>query len=209
MSTCQILLWLTPFFMLGAGFLTSMVSRFRLNRYGIYALILFVAFLFDLQSKSFYNDKYDLIFAQLVVWVFADFFWRIIRRKNRYLRIGGFVVGLLLFSWNYHEWILVGPKSLNRLWNAQVLTEKNEKNTIYYVKRRCPIRFRGNSSCNLVLLKKVQPTFIEQRIDLYQMPEGYEKADINFQWQRIEELVTVQIIGDHDTLWTLTEKFPQ
>ncbi|MBN1759864.1 MAG: hypothetical protein JW863_16170 [Chitinispirillaceae bacterium] len=208
-TSYQMLLWLTPVLMLAVGFLSSMVTRFRFTRYGIYCLILFIAFLFDLQSKSFFNDRYDLIFTQLLVWVFADFFWRMVRRKNRILRIAGLVIGLVVFVWNYYEWIIVGPASLNRLWNAQVLTEKNAKKTVYFVKKRCPVRFRKESTCNLVLLKRVVPSFLEQRIDLFQVPEGYEAANLTFVWQRIEELETVQVIGNNDTLWTLTEKFPQ
>ena len=205
----QMLLWLTPLLMLAAGFLTSMVTRFRLTRYGLYCGILFIAFLFDLQSKSFCNDKYDLLFMQFVVWVFSDFFWRVARRKNRIIRIAGVGIGLLIFIWNYHEWILVGPSSLNRLWNARVLTEKNAKKTVYYVKERCSVGFGKETRCNLVLLKRVYPPFLEQRIDQFQIPEGYGKAEISFVWQRIEELQIVQVIGNRDTLWTLTEKFPQ
>jgi hypothetical protein len=207
-SLYQMLLWMTPFFMLGIGFLTSMVKRFRLTRYGIYCIILLIAFLFDLQSKSFCNDKFDLVFTQFVVWVFADFFWRIIRRKNRVVRIIGLTAGLLLFFWNYHEWIFVGPVSLNRLWNAQVVAEKSAKKTVYYVKRRCQARFRKEPVCNLVFLKQVTPAFLEQRIDLFTIPEGYETAQLTFIWQQVEELQTVQVVGNSDTLWTLTEKFP-
>ena len=205
----QMIFWFTPFFMMAAGFLTSMLTRFRLTRYGVYLAILFIAFLFDLQSKSFYNDKLDLVFMQFLVWVFADFFWRVVRRKNRVLRIAGLLMGLLLFLWNYHVWILVGPASLNRLWNARVLTEMHAKKTVYYVKKRCPVRFRNSTASNLVLLKRVHPRFLEQRIDLYRIPEGYEGAELSFVWQRVEELETVQVIGNRDTLWTLSEKFPQ
>ena len=78
---------------------------------------------------------------------------------------------------------------------------------MYYVKRRCQARFRKEPVCNLVFLKKVTPAFLEQRIDLFAIPEGYETARLTFVWQRVEELQTVQVVGNNDTLWTLTEKF--
>ena len=205
----QTLLWIAPLLMLLIGFFTSMVTRFRLARYGVYTVILFIAFLFDLQSKSFLNDKYDLLFSQFFVWVFSDFFWRVFRRKNRILRFTGLGIGLLLFVWNYYEWMLIGPAYLNRVWNAQVLTEKSEKQSLYYVKMRCPVKLGKKTTCNLILFKKTVPQFLEQKIDQFKIPEGYETAVISFAWQRVEELVTVQVIGDRDTLWTLTEKFPQ
>ena len=205
----QTLLWLAPLLMVATGFGTSIITRFRLVRYGIYTLILFIAFLFDLQSKSFFNDKYDLLFSQFFVWVFADFFWRIFRRKNRILHFAGLGIGLLLFIFNYYEWLLIGPAFLNRVWNTRICTEKSEKQSDYFVKERRPVGLGEKTTRNLILYKKSVPQFLEQKIDQFKIPEGYETAVLSFSWQRVEELVTVQVIGDHDTLWTLTEKFQQ
>lgn len=205
----QTLLWAAPLLMLAIGFITSKITRFRLARYGIYTLILFIAFLFDLQSKSFLNDKFDLLFSQFFVWVFSDFFWRVFRRKNRILHFAGLGIGLLLFIWNYYEWLLIGPAYLNSVWNTEIRTEKHEKRSLYFVKERRPAGLGETTTRNLILYKKVVPQFLEQKIDQFEIPEGYETAILSFAWQRVEELVTVQVIGDHDTLWTLTEKFPQ
>ena len=171
--------------------------------------MLFCAFMFDLQSTSFRFDKIDILFYQMVLLVFADFFWRIIRNRRLILRISAIVIGLALFVWTYHEWIIVGPASLNRLWNAQCLSTYKAKQREYFIKKRCPVYWKKSARCNLILLKTRKTPIFEERIDKYQIPDGYEGATISFVWDTTAHLVSVQIVGDNDTLWTLGEPLPQ
>ncbi|MBN1576029.1 MAG: hypothetical protein JW913_05720 [Chitinispirillaceae bacterium] len=203
MNILRSIVWCMPFILLAAGFFTSRITAFRLTRYGFYFGVLFCAFLFDLQSTSFRIDKIDILFALLVLFVLSDFFWRVVRSKHLWLRIAALVTGLALFSWNYHEWIIIGPKSLNRLWNSKRLSEFKTKHGLYYVKQRCPEHWRKSAPCDMVLLKTRITPFLEQRLDKYPIPEGYENSTISLVWDTSSQSVSVQMVGDNDTLWTL------
>lgn len=203
MDIFRVIVWCIPFILLLTGFFTSRITNYRLTRYGVYCGVLFLAFLFDLQSTSFRFDKVDIFFAQMVLFVVTDFFWRMARSRRLWLRIAALATGLALFTWSYHEWIILGPRSLNRLWDSQKLSECTTKYGLYYVKRRYPEQWRKNAQCNLVLLKTRSLAFLEERLDKYQIPEGYRKSDISFAWDTTSESVSVQIVGDNDTLWTL------
>lgn len=209
MNALRSIVWFLPFVIVAGGFFTSRITSFRTTRYGIYFGVLFSAFMFDLQSTSFRYDKIDILFYQTVLFVFADFFWRILRNRHLFLRIGALVVGLTLFVWTYHEWVIVGPASLNRLWNAQCLSEYKADKSDYFVKKRCPVKWRDPAACNLILLKTRKLSFLEERIDTFQIPEGYEKSTLSFVWDTSSQLISVQIVGDNDTLWTLGEPLPQ
>ncbi len=202
--------WLLPFVIIFASFFTSRIVSYRFTRYLIYFFILFLAFISDLQSISFRYDKIDILFYRAVLFVFADFFWRIVRNRKMYLRIGGIIIGIALFLWNYYEWIIVGPAYLNRLWNSQCVSVCKAKGREYYLKIRRQVYWKDSLAHNILLFKTLNPPILEQRIDKFHVPKGYERSNFSFVWDTTtSNMISVQIVGDNDTLWTLGEPLPR
>ncbi len=211
MNTAHFLIWVTPILVLIAGFFASMIKQFRMGRYGIYLGVLFLAFILDLQSTSFKFDVLDFVFSQLVLLVLADFFWRVVRGKAVVLRVIGLITGCVLFGLTYKEWILKGPgpASMQHVQQSKRLSEYKAHNKIFFIKEDRSNNRKSGPVCTLNLLKSGQLSITEQRIDHFEVPFGYENTVFSFAWTTTTESISVQIIGDTDTLWTLGDPLPQ
>jgi hypothetical protein len=196
------LLWLFPFIIVTAGFFSSNINHFRFGRVGLYVLVFFAAFLFDLQATSFKNDVSDSVFSLIMLLMLSDLFWRIIKLKTKILRIAGVLVGLILFMAFYHDWIADGPEGLARRHSAQVVAKyKNGKHTFYLKKKQ--VKNDSLTEQEYALFKERGFHLLEQYCNRYPLPEGYKNAEVSFKWKKKGNITEVRIIGDKDTLWTL------
>lgn len=189
---------------IAAGFLTSTIKRYRYTRLGIYATVLFLAFLFDLQATSFYDDKLDIVFSLMTLLVLADFFWRGVRLKFMIIRYGSLAAGCALFIWAYSGWMLQGPGGIHCRWEKEEVASNAGANGKYHIKEEVVSEKDTTLAREFVLYRNRLLPFLEQQCHEYRIPEGYEKADFSFDWKNADQTVEVQIIGDNDTLWTLT-----
>ena len=203
-----LILWLCPLFTVVIAFFTSGIHSFRFRRYAIYLVVLFLAFLFDLQSLSFTSELGDILFAQCTLLMLADFFWRGIRMKNRILRFGALAIALVLFVVGHSDWIRGGPKRVYRFFNSKIVSSSEGKLAGYYVKTRGVLKVQNEEMDKIVLFKRGAFGILEQKLAEYRIPQGYEKAKFSFMWLRSQERIAVQITGDADTLWTLEDPGP-
>ncbi len=203
MQPIFIVLWLSPLALIAAGYFTSRIRRFQWTRFCLVCLVLFLAFLFDLQSLSFSSEAADLALSFAVLLALSDLIWRVARKKNRIVRAAAVVTGVTLFAAAYHAWFLSGPRFAEARISAECLARQKGKKE-YVIRKRIFHGVWKADSTKLVLYRRRLGSLLEQRCSYYTIPEGYENASFSFAWSRTESAGVVRIIGDADTLWTLT-----
>jgi hypothetical protein len=208
MTFLKYTIWLLPCIVVAAAFFTSGIKRFRFGRLGIYFVVLFSAFLLDLQSLSFRVDRIDFALEMTVLFVIADFFWRGIRKRNTVFRIGVLALGLGFFCLKYIDWFFAGTASVDALKETMHLSTFKAHQKIFFVKEHLEFSLKKARSPNITLYRTFKVSPLEQQIDRFEVPEGYENTPLSFSWTTTPQSVSVQIIGDSDTLWTLGDPLP-
>jgi hypothetical protein len=206
MDSYSLIIWICPFFTIISAFFTSKIKQFQNQRYTFYFIVLFIIFLLNLQTISFTNDIIDLIFTQIVLLVVADFFWRSIFMKSTFFRNSMLIIAILLLAVTYRNWTLGGPKRVGGYYTTSIVTHSTGQYKGYYVKQRQSI-MKSNSS-SMELYKERMVAILEKKLSSYTIPEGYRNSTFTFKWHIFNHRIAVCIIGDKDTLWTLTDPGP-
>lgn len=189
------------------GFVLARLKRYNRLRAAVFAVVLFAAFLFDLLSTSFCNDRFDTGLKLLVALALSELFFRLTRFKRKGLFITALLTGALVFFWINRGWITAGPQHAHELWQDHVLTQHSLSHKKYRIKKRTIFVF-CKRSYDLVLFRQGKAALIERELNHYNLPEGYENADYSFAWKDRTHPLQVQIIGNTDTLWTLEDTLP-
>jgi len=202
MNVVDDVLWFFPLVLVAVGFLTSRIKGFKFGRLAIYVVVFLAAFLLDLLATSFKQDVLDSIFSLIVLMVFADLFWKIIRLKTKIVRVVGLLTGMVLFIIFYGSWVVSGPKGMAVKLSTEIVSYyKNGKHS-YYIKKRQAVEDTVVKP-EYVLFKVRGFSLLEQYCNKYSLPEGYENAIVSFNWKKRGDITEVNIIGDSDTLWNL------
>lgn len=202
MNLSDSVVWILPLILAAVAFLTSGIRGFRFVRLGVYVAVFLAAFLLDLQATSFKYDVLDSIFSLLVLLVFGDMIWKIIRLKTKILRVVGLLAGIVLFIAFYGSWIIGGPKGVAQKHSTEISSGFKIGKQAYYIKKR--LSSADSSTRQEYILYKVRCfSLMEQYCKKYSLPEGYAKANVTFDWKKRGNIADVRIIGDNDTLWTL------
>ncbi len=202
-------MWLAPFLVVSTGFCFSRIKKMRSLRYVSYAVILFIAFLTDLNSLKFSNYRLDIALFLSVTLIFSEFFWSIIRFRNKVFIAISLVTGILVFGYIFRLWFINGPDQICSFWKSQVVSEYSRStdpgSTAKYKIREQVKRQKGDRTFKLYKCLKHVP--MEKLLGKFRAPEGYGNAQFSFRWYVKNGTVMVDLIGDSDTLWTLKEEF--
>lgn len=189
------------------GFLLARLRRFNRLRAAVFAVVLFVAFLFDLLSTSFCNDPFDTGLKLLVALSLSELYFRFTRFKRKGLFVTAVLTGALVFFWVNRGWITTGPERAHELWQDRVVTQHALPHKEYRIKKRTIFAFCKRSYA-LVLFRQGRAALVERELNQYNLPQGYEDADYSFTWKDRMHPLQVQIIGNTDTLWTFEDTLP-
>lgn len=202
----NVFVWLLPLVILILSFISFRLNAFKSLRYKIYALLLFIAFFFDLTHLSFTNDSTDTIHYLLVTFIIGDLAWNVIRIRKPVLRGIAVILGLAAFGWAYLSWAIDGPYKNSKYWNRQVVSSYvNHKNQNYLLKDCFGSGSSEKRVFSLFKIKKVK--LLEEEVRMYEVPAGYEKSDFNYKWSNTLSGVRLDLINAKDTVWTLGEEF--
>lgn len=204
MNFWEFVLWLAPVFIVAGGLFLSNLKKIRTLRYVFYSLVLFTAFLIDLNNVIFSNYKLNMILFLVVSLFFSEFFWKMLRSKKRILVILSVISGLLLFAFEYKDWVFTGPTHFRVLWESPVVSEYKKENEIY--KLRESVKSACDKSRIFKLYKCTGFLTLEKYKDQFKVPEGYRNAQFHFRWHHKASGVSVDLIGESDTLWTLSQR---
>lgn len=203
-----LLLWLAPLLIITAAFFTSAIKRYTYERYGIYFVVILLAFLLDLQALSFPIDIFDTLFSFVVLLIVSDFFWRGVRLKQNLLKFSSLIIALILLVITYQTWVLEGPINVKNHIFSKVLVHSRPPVKGFHVKQRALLTTDTTSTSSLELYKKRCFSLLEQRLSTYAIAEGYENATFAFRWRFFENRIAADVIANTDTIWTLTDPGP-
>jgi len=196
----DLILWLAPFFAVFAGLGLSRIKKMRSQRYLFYAVILFIAFLIDLNSLKFSNFRLDIALSLSVTLILSEFFWSINRSRNKVFFTISLVTGILIFSYLFRQWFISGPVNVCSLWESKVVSEHSIGNVKYKVRE--PLK-KNDQGRTFILYKCLKYLPLEKFMEKFTTPQGYDRAQFRFRWHIKNGAIMADIIGDSDTLWTL------
>lgn len=202
------ILWLSPLFTISIAFITSGIKKYRFQRYWIYCVVLFTAFIFNLQSLSFSNEYYDILFSHVLLLILADFFWRGVKLKNIGLRIGAGIIGSILLVFCYKDWVRAGEEAVSRYYESIIVNRSGGSFSGYYLKKRGVLKPDSIHYSHLEFYRLKTLHLLEQKLSDFYIPDGYEQARFSYNWDFQEGRIMVKVIGDNDTLWTLKDPGP-
>jgi hypothetical protein len=182
----------------------------RSQRYIFYVVILFIAFLTDLNSLKFSNYRLDIALFLSVTLIFSEFFWSIIHFRNKFFFTISLVTGILVFGYILRLWFINGPDQICSFWKSQVVSEYSrctEPGSTDKYKIREQLKRQKCQDRTFKLYKCLKHVPMEKLMGKFRAPEGYENAQFSFRWYVKNGTVMVDLIGNSDTLWTLKEEF--
>lgn len=197
----DLMLWLAPFFLVSGGFCLSRFKKMRFQRYVFYAVILCVAFLIDLNSLKFSNHWLNVTWFLSLTLIFSEIFWSVNRFKNRLFYLISLVMGILIFSYTFRQWLIRGPGQVSSLWESKVVSEHSRGDDRYRIREEIKDQKTHDKTFKLYKCLRFMP--MEKYKDKFKIPDGYDRAQFRFRWHVRNGAVMVDIIGDYDVLWTL------
>jgi len=195
--------WLLPFLVLAAGYVSNKVNYLKPVRNKLYIFILFCAFLLDLTSLSFVNGYIDTVRYLIVTFILCDIGFSILRIKKVVIKAILVILGATLFLYTFSGWIFDGPsKVMEHCLNKQLDTYVNSKQNTYFVRQHVNYLLKRRT---MSLYRVKQVPVMEQRIRDYKVPSGYLSSEFTFGWSNTANGVRLDLISGKDTLWTLGE----
>jgi hypothetical protein len=184
----NVLLWLVPVVILPASFLAYRFLPFRSLRY--YG----------------WNEIVDTGLFFLVNFIFADYFWNIVKVKNRRLVISLVIIGVGIFGAIHCNWIAAGPANAWKLWNPGAVSSYTLGQVQYAVKDRDLFRIIKPARI-LTLSQRLGKWPLEKQIHAYRTPEDFSRTIFNYKWSETDQGVRVDLGTAGYTLWTMGEGF--
>jgi hypothetical protein len=185
------------------------VSRyfpFRKFRYACYAVILVVAFVFNLFQASFWYEAADSCMILLINFIFLDFFWNILYIKNRKITTTLICIGAVVFGAVHLQWIISGPKRVEGVMIHRTVSLFKRDNVRYAIKEKD--LFSIKKPARLITLSKRLGTWpFEVKISDYRTPEGFSRTPFSYTWTETDQGVRVDLRTAGYTLWTMGEGF--
>ncbi len=162
---------------------------------------MFTAFLIDLNSLKFSDYRLNIILFLSVTLVFSEIFWKLIRSAKKSIATISLITGILLFTFAYKQWVLLGPAKFSTIWESPVVSEFTRGADRYKVREL--VSGQSNNDRTFKLYKCMRSMPLERFKGKFRVPEGYNNAQFRFRWYIKMGVINVELIGDSDTLWTL------
>jgi hypothetical protein len=200
------LLWVAPLFIVPLSYFFYRYMPLRKFRYYFYLLVLLTAFFLNLFQISFWNELFDTVEFIVVNFIFAEFFWNLLRMKARKLFRVLFVIALCLFAFGLRHWIMAGPDHATELWKPVTASTYRCGQVNYAVREHN--RFAGDHPVRLlVLARQVGNMPFEKQISIYHTPKGFGDAKFSYQWSKTDQGVRLDLHAAGYHLWTMGEGF--
>jgi hypothetical protein len=194
-------LWSLPLLIIPVSLIVSRYFPFKKLRYGCYAVILAAAFVFNLFNASFWNEIADTSMHLLITFIFADFFWNVLRIKNRRIVLSFIVMGAIVFGIIHFRWIVSGPLQVDKFINpgpVSLFTREGVEQNLFYL---------GKPARILTLARKFEKWPFEKEIHSYRTPDGFYGTNFTYKWSETDQGARVDLRTAGYTLWTMGEGF--
>lgn len=202
----KVLLWSIPFLVIPASFVFWKYFPFRKARWCLYAVVLIAAFFMNLSHVSFRNELFDVAGWIGVNFILAEFFWNLLKVKNRNLFMIVFILALCAYGFEFRHWFAAGTENVYRLWAPQAAGTYRRGSSSYTVREYvlyCSVR----PTRSIVLSKQLGKTLFEKQMKRYRTPRGYGGVAITYRWSDTPEGIRLDIYAAGRRIWTMGEGF--
>lgn len=202
----KLLVWLVPLFVIPVSYAFYRYVPLRKARYYFYIVVLIAAFFLNLFQISFWNELFDTVEFIFVNFICAEFFWNLLRVKNRKLFRVFLVFALCLYGFGLNRWIVAGPNHAWELWKPRTASVYHRGSDNYAVREH--VLFTVVHPARLLVLSKQLGTLpFEKQISRYRTPGGFGYADFTYKWSETSQGVRLDLHTAGYRLWTMGEGF--
>lgn len=199
-------LWSVPLLVIPASYLSWRYLPFRKVRWCFYALILIAAFILNFMQVSFWNGLFDAVELMLVNFICAEFFWNLLKVKNRQLFRVVFLIALCAYGFEFRHWLAAGPNHAAKLWDPPA-ADTFRRGSDSYAVREYVLYASIIPARSVVLWKRLGKWPFEKQIKSYRTPAGFGDAVISYQWSETSDGVRLDLHAAGYRLWTMGEGF--
>ncbi|MDR0306402.1 MAG: hypothetical protein LBI42_06135 [Chitinispirillales bacterium] len=200
-----ILEWILPIAVIVLGFIFNRWVPLRKVRYSLYAVILFTAFIFDLNKIAFASDTVNSLSYLTILIALSEIVWICEAKKNRLLLGGALIVFAPLFIYVYTAAMVILPFPCHSSKNAVV--DRFSCGSTAYVLRKRPSLDIFEPGHIYILCRAKGVGLFEKRVDRYTTPQGYYSACISPKHQCMADGIKIDLYVDNNyVLWSLGEK---
>jgi len=198
--------WFLILVIISIGFVVDRVAPYKRVRYAIYAALLLMEFIFDLNKTSFRSDVVNAVLYFFVMVIIVEIVLICVRKKSRLLLGGAFMLLVPVFLYAYAAFLLIVPLPCHNLDNGLVGAYEACGGKRYALVKRLsfdpfrPARVYG-------LNVDVRNTPLKKQVDKYVVPKGYLEAGFSPLWRCAGDgRAQVELTVDGYTLWALKDK---
>jgi len=201
-----VLEWFIISAVVAVGIVVDRAVPYKRVRYPLYAAILLMEFIFDLNKVSFRYNAVNAVFYFLVMVISVEVVAICVRKKTRLLIGGAFMLFVPVFLYAYAAFLLIVPLPCHTLDGGIVGAYEACGGKKYVLAKRLsfdplkPARAYG-------LYREIRRTPLKKRVDGYSAPDGYLEAAFSPQWRCLGDgRAQVGLVIDGYVLWTLEDK---
>jgi len=206
-SVHGVLEWFIILAIIAVGFVVDRAAPCKRARYPLYAALLLMSFIFDLNKVSFRYDAVNAALYFLMMAIIVEALLICVRKKSRLLLGGALVMFVPVFLYLYAALLLVVPLPCHDRDGGGVIGVYDAcGGKRYALAKRLsfdpfrPARVYG-------LYRDIRHTPLKKQVDRYVAPNGYLEASFSPQWSCLSGgRVKVELIVDGYTLWVLEDK---
>jgi hypothetical protein len=197
-------IWLIPFFLPVVGFGLAKIPFLKKTRIVIDIIILFIAFMLDLQNNAFKSELYGILFGFIVVAIILKFSWSALKLKVKLFRYVILISGLVIFIAKYGEWMVTSADTVYS-WHFPVSVQTHSGNASISEIREYKMVRQKKQLRIFKLVDGKKNSIIMRKLDSFTVPKGYENSPFKYRWFHDQTGINAALIGGEDTLWTLKE----
>jgi len=199
-----VLEWLPLLLFAVVGFPLDRWLPARKIRYILYAALLLIAFIFDLNKVSFRVSWLNILFYSLILTVISELLWICLRKKSRLLMGGALVIFVPFFVYAYFAVLMFLPFPCHE--NRNEITGEFQCDAGEYTLHKRLSFDIFKPAQVYILTRDLRRTPFLRQVDKFPAPRGYIEAVFTPKWQCINGGVKVDLYIDGYTLWSLKEE---
>jgi hypothetical protein len=198
MNTSMVVLkWLLPFFVIVLGFLLHNITWKRKIKFALYSVVIFSAFLCDLNKISFVNDAHDKIAGFAFMVIVFDCIFSFFKNKANKVRIVANSVVMLIYLVLHLNWIFSGPNKNQTYWNSGIVSIHD------YTTDSMVLKEKKTKIRKFILSKRLRVRPFEKYVHSFAAPDGYYLAQFTYKWKQTAKGTMVDLYDDSTLIWTL------
>ena len=202
-----VLEWFIILAIISVGFVVDRVAPYKRARYPLYAVLLLIMFILDLNKASFRSNIVNAALYILVLVIIVEIVLICVRKKSKLLLGGALVLFVPVFLYVYSALLLIVPLPChNNSGDVASVYESCDGKRYALVKRWTFDPFRP--AWVYGLNKDIRHTPLKKQVDKYITPSGYLEAGFSQRWRCAGDggRASVELIVDGYTLWVLQDK---